>query len=142
MVDEFELLKKQFKDSELKRREAELNINKVKSELNSLRNMDKLWKNASKSVHQSLTTTQALFDSQMDQIIGGLTNFEKAGKRMKVTIPVMSTIKNEIAALQKRIKAKNYYFKQIVATKCEEITMWNQHRKRSLSKEEINSGFY
>ena len=106
MMEEFDVLKKQFKDSELKRREAELNINKVKSELNSLRNMDKLWKNASKSVHQSLTTTQALFDSQMDQIIGGLTNFEKAGKRMKVTIPVMSTIKNEIAQLQKRIKSQ------------------------------------
>jgi hypothetical protein len=104
MMEEYEVMKKQLKDNELKRREAELNINKVKSELISLRNMDKLWKTASKSVYQSLTTTQVLFDSQMDQIISGLTNFDKAGKRMKVTIPVMSTLKAEIAQLQRRVK--------------------------------------
>lgn len=95
--------KKKFKSMELKKRESDLALNKIKTEINSLRSVDKLWKESAKTVYVNLSDVKHQFDCQVQQVLDGLAGLSKAGQRVSEKLPYMRRIKATIAAMQKRI---------------------------------------
>lgn len=99
-------MKKKYKEVELKKREADLAVNKVKTEIVSLRSQDKLWKQSSRNIAIAMQNTKATFDTQVDQVMAGLKGITKAGHRMKLKIPYLEALKDNIANLQSIIKTQ------------------------------------
>lgn len=100
---EVENWKAKYKTLELKKRESDLSLNKIKTEINSLRSVDKLWKDSAKAVYLNLNDVKSQFDAQIDQIVDGLSGLTKAGERVTSKIPYNRKVKNVIAQLQVRI---------------------------------------
>jgi hypothetical protein len=100
---EVENWKAKYKALELKKRESDISLNKIKTEINSLRSVDKLWKDSAKAVYLNLNDVKSQFDAQIDQIVDGLSGLTKAGDRMSSKIPYNKKVKSVIAALQSRI---------------------------------------
>jgi len=99
-------MKKKYKEVELKKREADLAVNKVKTEIVSLRSQDKLWKESSRSIAIAMQNTRSTFDTQVDQVMSGLKGIGKAGHRMKLKVPYLNSLKENIANLQQVIKTQ------------------------------------
>ena len=55
----------------MKAKEFELSISKLKTEMNSLKTMEKGWKDSAKAIHTSMTTVTSIFDDQYGQIMAG-----------------------------------------------------------------------
>ena len=102
MKEELDKLKVTYTACEKKRREGEIIITKMKTEMNSLKKIDGLWKESAKTVAKTLIDTKALFDVQLDQINDGLTLTEKATSRCKVYLPSLKKIKDSVMDLQKK----------------------------------------
>ena len=100
---EFAQLKTTYAACEKKRREYEITLNKNKTEMNSLKSIDKLWKESAKTVFNSLLDSKAQFDAQIDQIVDGLSIVSKTSKRCHVYIPSIRTIKQKVSDLQKKL---------------------------------------
>jgi hypothetical protein len=112
--EEFEKLQKEidswkskYKSLEIKKRESDLNLNKIKTEINSLRSVDKLWKEASKTVFLNLRDVKNSLDVQVDQIIDGLSAVSKGGERVTSKSLHMKSIKKVIAQLQSKIATQD-----------------------------------
>ena len=100
---EVENWKTKYKQLELKKRESDISLNKIKTEINSLRSVDKLWKDSAKAVYLNLNDVKNQFDSQIDQIVDGLSGLTKAGERVTSKIPYNKKVKSVISQLQARI---------------------------------------
>lgn len=83
---EVESLKAKNKTLELKKKESDLGLNKIKTELNSLRSLDKLWKDAAKTVCLNIQNMKVLYDAQMDQIFEGWKNVVKTSERIQKAV--------------------------------------------------------
>ncbi|KAJ1417656.1 hypothetical protein B484DRAFT_434203, partial [Ochromonadaceae sp. CCMP2298] len=91
------------KTLETQKRGADIAVNKIKTELNSLRNVDKLWRQSAKVVHHTLTDAIDSFSAQCERVESGLAGVSKVGQRITSNIPSLVVVKTTIAALQKRI---------------------------------------
>ncbi len=100
---EFAQLKTTYAACEKKRREYEITLNKNKTEMNSLKSIDKLWKESAKTVFNSLLDSKAQFDAQIDQIVDGLSIVSKTSKRCHIYIPSIRNIKQKVSDLQKKL---------------------------------------
>lgn len=103
MKADFAQLKTTYAACEKKRREYEITLNKNKTEMNSLKSIDKLWKESAKTVFNSLLDSKAQFDAQIDQIVDGLSIVSKSSKRCHIYIPSIRNIKQKVADLQKKL---------------------------------------
>ena len=92
-----------FKTMELKKRESDLALNKIKTEINSLRSVDKNWKESAKTVYNSLSDMRSQFFSQVDQVVNGLTLISKAGERIEEKGPYIKGIRITISKLQQKV---------------------------------------
>ena len=101
--EEIDQWKAKYKKLELQKRQSDLSLNKIKTEINSLRSVDKQWKDSAKTVYLNLNDMQFQFDSQIDQIMAGLDGITKSGERVTSKIPYNRKLKSTIAAFQKRI---------------------------------------
>jgi chromosome segregation ATPase len=104
---EVENWKAKYRSLELKKREAELSLNKIKTEINSLRSVDKLWKDSAKTVYLNLKEVKNSFDLQADQIIDGLSAVSKGGERVTQKSLHMKSVKRVIGQLQSRIASQD-----------------------------------
>ena len=93
-----------FKTIELKKRESDLSLNKIKTEINSLRSVDKNWKESAKTVYNNLNGMRSQFFSQIDQVVNGLTLISKAGERIEEKAPYIKGIRITISKLQRKVK--------------------------------------
>lgn len=96
-----------FKSMELKKRESDLALNKIKTEINSLRSVDKNWKESARAVYNNLNDVKAQFFTQVDQVMNGLTLVNKAGERIQEKSPYINGIRATIAKLQQRIREQD-----------------------------------
>lgn len=103
MMEELATLRKTCKDLELKNREATLTVNKVKSEMNSLKKQDKQWKESAKVVFHSLNGVKAQLDAQMDQIMAGLTAVSKGSFRLHFNVPNVQKCREKVEYYQDRV---------------------------------------
>eukprot|EP01038_Epipyxis_sp_PR26KG_P008951 gene8951-12071_t len=103
LKQEIEDWKKKYKTMELKKRESDIALNKIKTEINSLRSVDRLWKESAKSVHSNLNSIKQVFDVQVDQVINGLSVVAKTGERISEKIPFVKKIREKILQYQSRI---------------------------------------
>ncbi|KAJ1433290.1 hypothetical protein B484DRAFT_478420 [Ochromonadaceae sp. CCMP2298] len=106
LQDEVAKWKAKCKTIEMQKRGSDIALNKTKTEMNSLRNVDKLWKDSAKQVFLNLNDAKASFDAQIDQIVGGLTGISKAGARVSGSIPYNGMVRKVIAGLQKRVASQ------------------------------------
>jgi chromosome segregation ATPase len=104
--EEIDDWKKKYKPLELKKRESDINLNKIKTEINSLRSVDKNWKESAKTVYLSLKDVTHQFGIQADQIMGGLTTFSKTGERISEKVPYFKVLRNSIKEYQERIRTQ------------------------------------
>ena len=104
LKDEIAGWNKKYKTLETKKRESDVALNKIKTEINSLRSVDKNWKESAKAVHHALTNIKQQFDIQADQIVDGMSGISKAGARVTEKVPYMIVIKKKIAEYQAKIK--------------------------------------
>lgn len=102
--EEMKTLKIKFKDLEFKKREGDLAVNKAKVELNSLRHMDKQWKECSKVVFTSMNDVKTQFDAQVDQILLSIGEVDRTGRRIHSHVPKISKIDRYIFDLKAKIK--------------------------------------
>lgn len=109
LQEEVEEWKGKYKALELKKREGDLSLNKIKAEVNSLRSVDRLWKDSAKAVYMNLTDIKNQFDVQADVIMSGLEGITKSGERVSSKIPYTKKLKAVIAAMQKRIANQEEY---------------------------------
>lgn len=93
-----------FKSLEIKKRESDLALNKIKTEINSLRSVDRNWRDSAKVVYNNLNDVKFQFFSQVDQIIDSLTVVSKVGDRIHEKSPYIKSIKVVIAQLQQKIR--------------------------------------
>ena len=93
-----------FKTMELKKRESDLSLNKIKTEINSLRSVDKNWKESAKTVYNNLNGMRSQFFSQIDQVVNGLKLVSKAGERIEEKAPYIKGIRITISKLQRKVK--------------------------------------
>lgn len=99
MVD-YTALKIKYKDLEIKKKEADLIANKAKTEMNSLRSVDKSWRESAKTVFLNLTDMKNIFESQCDQVVNTLSAIGKVSARVHQRIPVVYNIKTYVGDLQ------------------------------------------
>jgi len=104
LKEEITSWRSKFKSLELKKRESDLALNKIKTEINSLRSVDKNWRDSAKVVYNNLNDVKVQFFSQVDQIIDSLTVVSKVGDRIHEKGPYIKSIKATIAQLQQRIR--------------------------------------
>jgi hypothetical protein len=102
LQQELEALKVKIKATDMKKKEFELSVNKAKTEMNSLKTMERGWKDAAKAVYSSMKMVTNVLDSQFDQIIGGLKGFARAQSRIKSNTPKIGNLTAYISNLQKR----------------------------------------
>lgn len=100
---EVESLKAKNKTLELKKKESDLGLNKIKTELNSLRSLDKLWKDAAKAVCLNIQNMKVLYDAQMDQIFEGWKNVVKTSERIQKRSTNLKEVQGVIRQLQQKI---------------------------------------
>eukprot|EP01031_Cornospumella_fuschlensis_P032268 gene32268-39026_t len=103
MEQEVEAWKAKYKQLELKKRESELTLNKVKTEINSLRSVDKHWKDASKSVFLNILDMQRVFSTQVEQIVSSLAVIGRTSDRIQLNATFLKKVKQVIAQLQAKI---------------------------------------
>lgn len=103
LEQEVESWKAKYKSLELKKRESDLALNKIKTEINSLRSLDKLWKDACKTIFHNMRDVQQSFNLQIDQIMDGISAISMVGERIRNRILLMKKVQKVIFQLQRKI---------------------------------------
>jgi FtsZ-binding cell division protein ZapB len=114
LMEEVERLKEKFKEAELKKREAETTTNKLRTEINSLREIDRGWKETSRTMSKHLMSVVVGFDKQADEIVSGIHSL--GNEAIKVTgrssgvrkvTQYLLKLKNKITAQEEKISHLN-----------------------------------
>lgn len=103
LIVETQQLRQTKIENEAKIKELTLQVNKTKTELNSLKQMDKSWKEATKVIHATMMGSKAMLDAQMDQILLGLSAVSKTGKRVHSTVPLVDLCREQYEQLKSRV---------------------------------------
>jgi hypothetical protein len=114
LMEELDRLKEKFKDAELKKREADNTVNKLRTEINSLREIDRGWKETSRTMSKHLLSVVLSFDKDADEIVSGIHSLgneaikvtSRAGGVRKVT-QYLIKMKNKITAQEEKISQLN-----------------------------------
>jgi hypothetical protein len=114
-LEELKKLKEKFKDAELKKREAENAINKARTEINTLRELDKGWKKMSATLSTSLTGVVKSFDNQADGIIANMDKMSDDSRRLENRIPSIKKVSLLIGKLKDKISAQEGTIKTLNA---------------------------
>jgi chromosome segregation ATPase len=104
LKEELTSWKAKYKALELKKRESDLALNKIKTEINSLRSVDKNWRDAAKVVYLNLSDLKTQFFSQVDQVIDGLNVVCKVGERIEEKQPYIKAVRITISQLQQKVR--------------------------------------
>lgn len=119
-LEELTKLKEKFKDAELKKREAENASNKARTEINTLRELDRGWKRTSAALSKSLTVVVKSFDDQADTILGNMDKMSDDSRRLENRIPSIKKVsllfgkmKDKISAQEQTIKTLNAKNRQL-----------------------------
>jgi hypothetical protein len=86
-IEENKNLKAKLKELDMKKREAELSVNKLTTEVNFLRKSDKSWREASKTIASNLLAVKNMFDAQCIQVVDGLDLIYRVNDRIQSQIP-------------------------------------------------------
>lgn len=68
---EFKNMQKKMKKMDLHNKELELQVNKLKTEIVNLRDLNKQWKESGKFIYLNLNKFKNLFDSQVQLVAHG-----------------------------------------------------------------------
>lgn len=104
---DLEALKAKNKTLELKKKESDLALNKIKTELNSLRSLDKLWKDAAKAVYLNVQDVKQVYDTQIDQLLDGWKAVVKTSERIQKRSANLKQVQEVIQKLQQKIIAQD-----------------------------------
>lgn len=100
IIRDHEALKLKYKELETKKREGELAINKLKTEINILRKSDKSWKDSAKIIASNLSAVHSMFMMQCDQVENGLELVSKVDRRVHSRIPNIYQVKELVNQFQ------------------------------------------
>ena len=100
MLQETMQLRVTVKDQDAKIKELTLAVNKTKTELNSLKAVDKSWKEATKTIFNTMLGSRAVFNAQMDQVMSGLSAVSKTGKRVHSAVPLVDVCRDKYVDLK------------------------------------------
>ncbi|CAE7599270.1 unnamed protein product, partial [Symbiodinium microadriaticum] len=119
-LEELKKLREKFKDAELKKREAENTLNKSRTEINNLRELDKGWKKMSHTLSKDLTGVVKSFDGQADGIILSMDRMADDSRRLENRIPsikkisvILGKMKDKISTQEGTIKTLNSKNRQL-----------------------------
>jgi hypothetical protein len=99
-LEELTTLRKKYKQADMKAKEGVILVNKAKTEMNSLKTMDRQWKDAAKSVFLNMKRVGTAFDANFDQMMDSFTHFKNVNWRIEKNIPGVNRIKDYIEAKQ------------------------------------------
>ena len=114
-LDELQKLREKFKDAELKKREAENAFNKSRTEINSLREVDRGWRNMSKTLSRHLTSVVKSFDDSADRIIEDTDKMSDGSRRLETRIPSIKKVSVLIGKMKDKISAQEGTIKSLNA---------------------------
>jgi hypothetical protein len=103
---EVDSLKAKNKSLELKKKESDLGLNKIKTEINSLRSLDKQWKDAARTVCVNIQDMKVLYDAQIDQMFEGWKSVVKTSERIQKRSKNLKDVQSVIQQLQQKIAAQ------------------------------------
>ena len=98
----------------MKAKEFELSITKLKTEMNSLKTMEKGWKDSAKAIHTSMTTVTSSLDAQYGQIMAGLRGQARQQHHMKFNIPKIHSLTEHIKKMQVQISQQQAEIKELM----------------------------
>eukprot|EP00981_Chlorochromonas_danica_P002320 scaffold446_cov183-Ochromonas_danica.AAC.19 len=103
LEEEINNWKAKYKQLELKKKESELSLNKIKTEINALRSVDKQWKDGAKSTFLNVLDVQHFFAAQCEQIMSSLAVITKTSERIQLKASFLKKVKAVIAQLQAKV---------------------------------------
>lgn len=112
-IDELNSLREKIKDAEMRKREAETAVNKIRTEVNTLRQIEKGWKETSKSISIYISNVGQSFDKQVNDVIDGMDRLSEGSVALKRRIPMMRRAKDYVAKLQEKISAQEDTIKKL-----------------------------
>jgi hypothetical protein len=112
-LQELAQLREKIKDAEMKKREAEINLNKSRQEVNSLRVIEKGWKETSKSITKYIIGVSASFDTQVRDVIAGMDKLLEGTQRLKHKTPSVQRATFIIKKLQEKVALQDATIKQL-----------------------------
>lgn len=86
-IAEIKKLKEKNKAIEMSKRELETSVNKIMTELNALKKVEKGWRDMSKSLSKNLADVAHTLDDQAGEIIDGMEKMMKDSDRLKGHTP-------------------------------------------------------
>ena len=106
LIEETEALRAEVVKLRKAEKSMTLAVNKAKTEANSLLKQDKAWKEASKTVFNSMKNVKAVLDGQVDQIMDGLDGCSLASRRCHFMAPKVKEAQNKYAEMQTRVNSQ------------------------------------
>jgi uncharacterized protein YukE len=101
---EFKKLEDKYKALDIKQKESEISIQKLRSELNAIRQIDKQWKDCAKVLFNGLNDYRNQMFTQSDQIICSMDEIGPKPNRIHDNDPKVKSIDRTIVQYKKRIK--------------------------------------
>jgi FtsZ-binding cell division protein ZapB len=112
-IKEIEKLKEKSADAELRKREAENVANKLRTECNKLRDVEKGWRETSKTMSKQLTNVVIRFDKQADEIVLGMSVVASEALKVASRSPSIRKVTILIQKLQQKISAQEDQIRQL-----------------------------
>ena len=106
LIDELDKLKEKFKDAEMKKREAETTVNKLRIEINNLREIERGWKETSRTMSKHLMSIVLSFDKQSDDIVSGIHALGNEAIKVSSTSPGIRKVTQYILKLKNKISSQ------------------------------------
>ena len=105
-LEELNALKKKYKVADMKAKEGVILVNKSKTEMNSLRTMDRKWKDAAKSVFLNLKGVANMLDANFDQMTESFSHFKNVNWRIEKNLPGIDRIRINVADMQEKVRVQ------------------------------------
>lgn len=110
---ELESLRVRCKEAELKRREADIAVNKIRTEVNALRDLDRGWKVASKTVYLTTKDTVLHVQSQGSILEGHFKKLDTKCKYLHNKNISIQAVTNYLKKLQEKCAAQEQQIKDL-----------------------------
>jgi hypothetical protein len=108
---ELKKLRHKIADADTTRREADIYVNKAKTEVNKLRVKDREWRGSAKAIQESCVATLAAFDDHFAKLDGRLSFLASKKAHIEVNARAMVEAKACVEAMQDKISGQENQIK-------------------------------
>lgn len=120
-MNELKRIRQKVQDADTTKREADIYVNKAKTEVNHLRVKDRDWKNSAKAIQESFIKTLAYIDEDFEKLNNRLEflaskkeNIEVNNRAMGLAKDCVESMQEKIAQQENQIKAQGARIQKLI----------------------------